>query len=182
MAENVPKLSNPEILDNLNVKLGHLIEMELLLLSFKKVFGDIPNRTTCCYHDVNVGDSTPVKQHPYRMNPIKLEQMKKEIDYMLQNNIIEPSSSEWSSPYILVPKPNGTLHFCTDFHKLNSLTKTDTFPLLRRENYIDKRSLGAGAVLIQNDSQGFEHPMCYFCTNLTNIREYILTLNKRPLP
>ena len=56
--------------------------MEHLLLSFKKVFGDMPSRTTCCYHDVDVGDSPPIKQHLYRMNPIKLEQMRKEIDYI----------------------------------------------------------------------------------------------------
>jgi len=56
--------------------------MEHLLLSFKKVFGNMPSRTTCCYHDVDVGDSPPVKQHLYRMNPIKLEQMRKEIDYI----------------------------------------------------------------------------------------------------
>lgn len=71
--ENGPKLSNSETLGNLKVKLGHLsmeeqTEIKLLLLSFKKVFGDIPSHTTCCYHDTDVGDSTPVKQHPYRLS------------------------------------------------------------------------------------------------------------------
>ena len=100
MGEDGLKLSNSALLDNLKVKLGHLsveeqVEMEQLLLSFRKVFGDMPSRMNCCCHDVEVGESTPVKQHPYRMNSIKLEQMRKESDYMLQNHIIEPSSSEW---------------------------------------------------------------------------------------
>ena len=143
MGEDGLKLSNSALLDNLKVKLGHLsveeqVEMEQLLLSFTKVFGDMPSRTNCCCHDVDVGESTPVKQHPYRMNPINLEQMRKEIDYMMQNHIIEPSSSEWSSSSILVPKPDGTLRFCTDFRKLNSLTKTDLFPLPRIEDCIDR--------------------------------------------
>jgi len=37
-----------------------------------------------------------------------------------------------------VPKPNGTYHFCTDFRKLNSVTKADSFPLPRIEDCIDK--------------------------------------------
>ena len=114
MGEDGLKLSNSALLDNLKVRLGHLsveeeVDMEQLLLSFRKVFGDMPSHTKCCCHDVDVGGSTPVKWHSYRMNPIKLEQMRKEIDYMLQNHIIEPNSSEWSSPGILVPKPDSTL-------------------------------------------------------------------------
>ena len=38
------------------------------------------------------------KQHPYRINPLKLEVMSKEVEYMLANDIIEPSKSQWSSP------------------------------------------------------------------------------------
>jgi len=38
---------------------------------------------------------------------------------MLQNDLIEASSSEWSSPCLLVPKPNGLYHFCTDFRQVN---------------------------------------------------------------
>ena len=116
---------------------SNIVKWKIYFSVFKKVFGDTPSCTTCCYHDVDVGTSPSIKQHPYRTNPIKLEQMRKEIDYMLENHIIEPSNSDWSSPSILVPKPDGSLHFCMDFRKLNSLTKTDSFPLPRIENCID---------------------------------------------
>ena len=56
--------------------------MKQLLLEFEKVFSDVPSIATCSYHDVDVGDAAPVKQHPYRINPIKLEQMRKEVDYI----------------------------------------------------------------------------------------------------
>ena len=42
------------------------------------------------------------------------------------------------SPSVLVPKPDGTLRFCTDFRKLNSLMKTDSFPLPRIEDCINR--------------------------------------------
>ena len=89
-------------------------------------------------HDVDVGDATPIKQHPYRLNPEKAEHLKKEITYMLENDIIEPSCSEWSSPCVLVPKPDKSYRFCTDFRKVNVVTKTDSYPIPRIDDCIDK--------------------------------------------
>ena len=57
---------------------------------------------------------------------------------MLENDLIEPSDSEWSSPCILVPKPDGSFRFCTDFRKLNAVTKGDSFPIPRIDDCIDK--------------------------------------------
>ena len=57
---------------------------------------------------------------------------------MLDNDFIEPSKSEWSSPCILVPKPDGTFCMCMDYHNVNSVTKTDPFPILRIDDCIDK--------------------------------------------
>ena len=56
---------------------------------------------------------------------------------MLQNNIIEPSKSEWSSPCILVPKPDGSFRFVTDFRKVNQCTKTDSSPISRINDCIN---------------------------------------------
>ena len=142
-SEHGPRLSNSMILQNLQSKLEHLsskeqVDMKQLFLKFHRVFSDVPSVTTCSYHDVDVGKATPIRQHPYRMNPIKLEQMRKEVDYMLQHHIIEPSDSEWSSPCVLVPKKDGTFRFCTDFRKLNALIKTDSFPLPRIDDCIDR--------------------------------------------
>ncbi|KAJ8042080.1 hypothetical protein HOLleu_13062 [Holothuria leucospilota] len=63
-------------------------------------------RTNLIEHDVDVGDATPIKQHPYRVNPRKRQHLRDEVRYMLDHDIIEPSNSEWSSPCILVPKPD----------------------------------------------------------------------------
>ena len=57
---------------------------------------------------------------------------------MLQNDIIELSSSNWSSPYVLVPKPDGSYPFCTDFRKLNTITVIDSYPIPRIDDCIDR--------------------------------------------
>jgi hypothetical protein len=55
---------------------------------------------------------------------------------MLENDIIEPSTNEWSS-CILVPKPERTFRFCTDYRKVNNVTKTDSYPIPRIDESID---------------------------------------------
>jgi hypothetical protein len=43
----------------------------------KNIFPDVPNKTTAACHDVNIEDAAPIKQHPYRLNPLKREVMRK---------------------------------------------------------------------------------------------------------
>ena len=137
------KLENSDILRNLNSKLCHLEpsqqeKLKQLIHEYEHLFPDIPTRTDKIYHDVIVKDSKPVKQHPYRMNPLKRKYLQDEVKYLLENDFIEPSQSNYSSPCILVPKSNGTYRMCTDYRKVNSVTKTDSFPIPRIDDCIDK--------------------------------------------
>ena len=137
------KLENSDILRNLNNKLSHLEpsqqeELKQLIHEYEHLFPDIPRRTDKIYHDVIVEDSKPIKQHPYRMNPLKQKYLQDELKYLLENDFIEPTQSNYSSPCILVPKSNGTYRMCTDYRKVNSVTKTDSFPIPRIDDCIDK--------------------------------------------
>ncbi|KAI2644030.1 Transposon Ty3-I Gag-Pol polyprotein [Labeo rohita] len=82
--------------------------------------------------------SPPIKQHPHRVYLWKREVMKGEVDYLLRNGLAVLSLSAWSSPCLLVPKADGTFRFCTDYRKLNSVTKPNSFPLPRMEDCIDR--------------------------------------------
>ena len=50
---------------------------------------------------------------------------------MLDNGIVEPSEGPWSSPIVLAKKKDGTLRFCVDYRKVNTITKRDAYPLPR---------------------------------------------------
>ena len=137
------KLQNSQILNDLGTKLSHLPlvqrkELAEVITQYREVFPDVPSKTNLIEHDVEVGDSAPIKQHPYRVSPMKKELLDKEVQYMLQNDIIEESQSNWSSPCILVPKHDGGFRFCTDFRKVNDKTKSDSFPIPRIADCIDQ--------------------------------------------
>ena len=69
---------NSDALRDLTNKLSHLStsegeEMAALITEFSDLFSDVPGRTNCVHHHVDVGDAVPIKQNPYRVNPHKLE-------------------------------------------------------------------------------------------------------------
>ena len=72
------------------------------------------------------------------MNIIKEKYLKEEIQYLLDNNFIQPSKSAWISPSIFVSKPYKSYWMCTDYRKVNNITKTDSFPIPRILDCIDK--------------------------------------------
>ena len=51
--------------------------------------------------------------------------------------MIVPSNSVWASPIVLVCKRDGSHRVCLDYHGLNAVTKSDTFPLPRIDKLLD---------------------------------------------
>ena len=95
-------ITNTDVLRNLDYKLSHLSEcqrqyLEKFLLEFERLFPDVITRTDQIYHEVDVGNADPIKQHRYRLNTSKQKYLKEEIKYLLENDFIEPSDSTWSS-------------------------------------------------------------------------------------
>lgn len=149
-----PRLSNSDMLKRLSTQLDHLSieqqkDVECLIYDFPQLFGDIPTQTTVLKHDIKINCSAPIKQHAYRVNTTKRSIMRTEAEYLLDNNLAVHSSSPWSSPCLLVPKPDGTYRFCTDYRKINAVTVPDSYPLPRMEDCID--SLGTAQFVTKLD-------------------------------
>ena len=63
--------------------------------------------------------------------------MNRQLDVMLDADIIEESTSMWLSLVVMVKKKNGQLPFAVDYRKLNVIIKQHTFPLPRLEDVFD---------------------------------------------
>ena len=85
-----------------------------------------------------VGDALPVRQHAYRLPIEKRQRMEKEVEYLMQHGLAEPSCAGWASPCLLVDEADRSDRFCTDFRKVNAVTWPDCYPLPRIEDCIDQ--------------------------------------------
>ena len=76
-------------------------------------------------------DTPPFKEHFHRIPPPQLDKVREHLKLMLDAGVIQPSNSPWCNAVVLVRKKDGSLRFCIDFRKLNSLTVKDSHPLPR---------------------------------------------------
>ena len=79
-------------------------------------------------HAINLTDPHPIKQNAYRQSPAKQATVEATVTELLARDLIQPSNSAWSSPIVLVPKPNGDWRMCIDYRKVNYHTKKDAYP------------------------------------------------------
>ena len=103
---------------------------------FSAFKGDV-GRTGLVKHKIDTGNARPIKQPPRRLPFAKREIEKAEVEKMLKQGIIQPSTSPWASPVVLVGKRDGTTRFCVDYRKLNEVTLKDAYPLPRPDDLID---------------------------------------------
>jgi len=108
-------------------------DMVQLINNFIQIFSDVPSTIDVVCHDLEVvGDTTPCKQHPYRVYPLKLQAMQKEIKKMASMNIATVTGVHH------VSKPDGSFCLCTDFRKLNVIMKTASYSIPRIDDCIDR--------------------------------------------
>ena len=109
----------------------HRRQLSDLLAKHRDVFGthitDI-KKTNVYDHHIELNDTTPAYQRPYRLPYAHREIVRSEIERMLAAKIIEPSVSPYNAPILLVKKSNGGHRLVSDLRLLNSKIKDDKFP------------------------------------------------------
>ncbi|GFT08171.1 retrovirus-related Pol polyprotein from transposon 297 [Trichonephila clavipes] len=143
LLSNSPQQLTPDLLENAELSPEQKSSAERLFQEFEDVFSrnssDI-GHTTVTQHRIDTADHPPIKQHPRRLPFAKQEEVGTLLREMQENDIIEPSSSPWASPIVLVRKKDGSTRFCVDYRKLNDVTKKDSYPLPRIDDTLDTLS------------------------------------------
>ena len=113
---------------------------EDFLVRRRQVFAD-PNgkvqRTNIGEHSINLSEETPFKEAPRRVPIFKREILDAEIQKLVDQGLVEKSSSPWSSQLVLVQKKDKSWRVCVDYRRLNSKTIKDAYPIPRVDDDLD---------------------------------------------
>ncbi|KAJ8401550.1 hypothetical protein AAFF_G00378670 [Aldrovandia affinis] len=92
----------------------------------------------------NTGPGGPTAEQPqpartvcHPSPPAQRLGAEEKVKEMAAAGVIEPSSSPWAAPAVLVRKKNGEWHFCIDYRRLNAVMRKDAYPLPRIDEALD---------------------------------------------
>ena len=68
------------------------------------------------------------------------EELRNEVDSMLEVGVVRPSTSPYASPIVMVKKKDGSNRVCVAFRKLNKMTKVDSKPMMTAEDLFRRLS------------------------------------------
>ncbi|XP_073225570.1 uncharacterized protein [Cicer arietinum] len=118
-----------------------LVDLATLLHNYWNVF-DEPTRLPPPRdqdHLISLIDgSNPVKVKFYRYPHSQKAEIENMVSEMLKQGIIEPNTSPFSSPVLLVKKKDRSWRFCTDYRALNAITIKDSFPIPTVDELLDE--------------------------------------------
>ena len=64
----------------------------------------------------------PISMTPHRMAPIELQELRVQLQELLDKGFIRPNTSPWGAPILFVKKKDKTLRMCIDYRQLNKVT------------------------------------------------------------
>ncbi|CAI7890138.1 unnamed protein product [Closterium sp. NIES-53] len=150
---------------------------EEVLEQYKDIMPDdlpagVPPARTHEHEIVEEPRAKPVSRAPYRLSPTELTDMKKQIEYLLDRQLIRPSTSPYGAPFLFTPKPDSSLQMCINYRALNKQTTLTTAPVLILPdpdiNYVveaDASDRAVGAVLMQHHERSLQ-PITYLSKKL----------------
>ena len=97
----------------------------------------------------------PPFQQPYRLSPLEMAEVEKQVAELLRLGYIEPNKSLYGAPVLFVKKKDGGLRMCIDFCALKKITVRNTYPLPRIDELLNR--LRVGKVFSSLDSASGYH-------------------------
>ena len=114
-------------------------QVEELLSEYVDIFGDPTCHAKVEAQIIEVEPGArPSLQRSYSVSPAKCKIMDEKLDLLLEKGYIEPCTSEWAAPSLLVAKGDTGMEYrlVTDFRKLNKVTIPDRCPLPRIDDIL----------------------------------------------
>ena len=128
---------NSDIIDNIDIgdnETSHTEKERLkrLLTKYANVFSKHATDlgfTDVIEHGIELTGERPKRQGPRPLTPPMRQELKKHLQELLDADVIRPSTSEYSSPVVLVRKRDGSTRFCIDFRSINKVSRSTSYGL-----------------------------------------------------
>jgi transposase InsO family protein len=117
------------------------VHLDEVLEAFAAVFAEptgLPPARARDHSIVLKPGAAPVAVRPYRYPAAHKDELERQCEAMMAQGIVRRSYSAFSSPVILIKKPDGTWRFCVDYRALNALTVKDAFPIPVVDELLDE--------------------------------------------
>ena len=81
---------------------------------------------------------SPISMTPHRMAPVELQELRVQLQGLLDKGFMKPSTSPWGAPVLFAKKKGKTLRLCVDYRQWNRVTIKNRYPLSRIDNLFDQ--------------------------------------------
>ena len=110
-------------------------QLRQLLWDNKEAFAFTPEqlgRSHVVEFDVQLKEGTSPIAQPYHNTPYRYRPaLKAELDSMLRLGLIRPSTSEWASPVVVVPKADKSIRLTVDMREVNKRTVKQSYGMVK---------------------------------------------------
>ena len=118
-------------------------ELKGILEEYKEVFPDKlpygpPPKRVMDHEIETTPGATPPHKSPYRLSVAELDELKRQLNNLLDQGWIRPSTSPYGAPVLFIPKKNGKWRLCVDYRALNKLTTKNRYPLPKVDELMDR--------------------------------------------
>ncbi|GAU48050.1 hypothetical protein TSUD_404850 [Trifolium subterraneum] len=130
------------VFGSLKLEGGAKLEGITVVREFSDVFPedifDLPPEREVEFGIDLVPGTSPISMAPYRMSASELNELKMQLEELLEKKFIRPSVSPWGAPVLLVKKKEGSMRLCIDYRQLNKVTIKNKYPLPRIDDLMDQ--------------------------------------------
>ena len=118
------------------------IDLPRVVCEYDDVFPDElpglpPQRVVDFCFELHPGTS-PISMTPHRMTPVELQELRVQLQKLLDKGFIRPSTSPWGAPVLFAKKNDKNLRLCIDYRQLNRVTVKNRYPLPRIDDFFDQ--------------------------------------------
>ena len=79
-----------------------------------------------------------ISMTPHKMALVELQEIKVQLQELLDIGFIRPSTSPWGAPVLFAKKKDKTLRLCFDYRQLNRVTIKNRYPLSKIDDLFDQ--------------------------------------------